>query len=89
MGYVSARDLKKEDYRVVSVIGDGALTGGLAYEALNNAAQLKKNFIIVLNDNKMSISENVGGISQYLSNLRTAESYTGLKTCLLYTSRCV
>ena len=80
VGYVSARDLKKEDYRVVSVIGDGALTGGLAYEALNNAAQLKKNFIIVLNDNKMSISENVGGISQYLSNLRTAESYTGLKT---------
>ncbi|QBE99124.1 1-deoxy-D-xylulose-5-phosphate synthase [Blautia producta] len=80
VGYVSARDLKHEDYRVVSVIGDGALTGGLAYEALNNAAQLKKNFIIVLNDNEMSISENVGGISQYLSNLRTAASYTGLKT---------
>ena len=55
---------------MVSVIGDGALTGGMAYEALNNAAQLKKNFIIVLNDNNMSISENVGGMSKYLSGLR-------------------
>ena len=53
---------------------------GMAYEALNNAAQLKSNFIIVLNDNNMSISENVGGISTYLSNIRTAEAYTGLKT---------
>ena len=65
---------------MVSVIGDGALTGGMAYEALNNAASLNKNFVIVLNDNKMSISENVGGISSYLSNLRTAESYTDLKS---------
>ncbi len=80
LGYVCARDVLGEDYYVVSVIGDGALTGGMAYEALNNASQLKTNFIIVLNDNDMSISENVGGISAYLSNIRTAESYMGLKT---------
>lgn len=80
MGYVCARDIKGENYHVVSVIGDGALTGGMAYEALNNASELKKNFIIVLNDNEMSISENVGGIPSYLSNLRTAESYHDLKT---------
>lgn len=79
IGYVCARDLQGEDYSVISVIGDGALTGGMAYEALNNAGQLKSNFIIVLNDNEMSISENVGGISTYLSNIRTAEYYTGLK----------
>ena len=54
VGYVKARDLKKQDYSVISVIGDGALTGGMAYEALNNAAELKTNFIIVLNDNEMS-----------------------------------
>lgn len=79
LGYVRARDLLKESYYVVSVIGDGALTGGMAYEAMNNAAELKKNFIIVLNDNKMSISPNVGGISRYLSSLRTAGAYCGLK----------
>ena len=79
MGYVCARDLNKENYQVVSVIGDGALTGGMAYEALNNASQLKSNFIIVLNDNEMSISKNVGGISSYLGNLRTAEGYNDLK----------
>ena len=80
VGYVCARDLQKQDYHVISVIGDGALTGGMAYEALNNASSLKKNFIIILNDNEMSISENVGGISSYLSNMRTAEGYHGLKT---------
>ena len=79
LGYVCARDVRGEDYTVVSVIGDGSLTGGMAYEALNNASQLKSNFIIVLNDNNMSISENVGGISAYLSNIRTADSYTGFK----------
>ena len=79
VGYVRARDLQEESYYVVSVIGDGALTGGMAYEALNNAAELDKNFIIVLNDNEMSISPNVGGISRYLGSLRTAEVYTGLK----------
>ncbi len=79
LGYVCSRDIQGQSYRVVSVIGDGALTGGMAYEALNNAAQLKTNFIIVLNDNDMSISENVGGISRYLDNIRTAESYTNFK----------
>lgn len=79
LGYVRARDLLGEKYHVVSVIGDGALTGGMAYEALNNAAELETNFIIVLNDNNMSISPNVGGMSNYLSALRTAEAYTGMK----------
>ena len=79
VGYVRARELKKENYSVVSVIGDGALTGGMAYEALNNAASLKSNFIIVLNDNEMSITENVGGMSSYLSGLRTASAYTDFK----------
>ena len=79
LGYVRARDLMGEKYHVVSVIGDGALTGGMAYEALNNAAELKTNFIIIINDNNMSISKNVGGMSTYLSALRTAETYTGMK----------
>lgn len=79
VGYVRARELKKENYSVISIIGDGALTGGMAYEALNNAASLKSNFIIVLNDNEMSITENVGGMSSYLSGLRTASAYTGFK----------
>lgn len=79
LGYVQARDLLQEHYSVISVIGDGAMTGGMAYEALNNASQLKTNFIIVLNDNHMSISENVGGMSNYLARLRTADLYTGLK----------
>lgn len=79
LGYVRSRDLLGESYRVMSVIGDGALTGGMAYEALNNVAELKKNFIIILNDNNMSISDNVGGMSRYLGNIRTAESYTELK----------
>ncbi|HIR28716.1 MAG TPA: 1-deoxy-D-xylulose-5-phosphate synthase, partial [Candidatus Choladousia intestinigallinarum] len=80
LGYVRAREITGDSYFVVSVIGDGSMTGGMAFEALNNAAQLKSNFIIVLNDNDMSISENVGGISTYLSNIRTAEAYTGLKS---------
>ena len=80
LGYALARQIKGEDYKVVSVIGDGALTGGMAYEALNNASRIRSNFIIVLNDNKMSISENVGGLSKHLSNLRTAESYQEIKT---------
>lgn len=79
LGYVRARDLLGEKYTVVSVIGDGALTGGMAYEALNNAAELKTNFIIIINDNNMSISKNVGGMATYLSALRTAETYTGMK----------
>lgn len=79
LGYVRARDLLGRKNHVVSVIGDGALTGGMAYEALNNAAELDTNFIIVINDNNMSISKNVGGMSTYLSALRTAEAYTGMK----------
>ncbi len=79
LGMAQARDILGEDYSVVSIIGDGALTGGMAYEALNNAAQIKKNFIIVLNDNNMSISENVGGISQYLGGIRTGSGYNDLK----------
>ena len=79
LGLVQARDLRQEDFTVVSVIGDGALTGGMAYEALNNAAKLEKNFIVILNDNNMSISENVGGMSKYLNSIRTTENYLDLK----------
>lgn len=79
LGMVKARELKGADYTVVSVIGDGSLTGGMAYEALNNAAKINSNFIIVLNDNNMSISENVGGVSKYLDSIRTADKYLGLK----------
>ena len=79
VGYVCASKVSGEEYHVVSVIGDGALTGGMAYEALNNAASLNKNFVIVLNDNKMSISENVGGLSKHLTALRTRESYMDFK----------
>lgn len=79
LGYVEARDILGEHYHVISVIGDGALTGGMAFEALNNASHLKKNFIIVLNDNQMSISQNVGGLSRYLDGIRTADVYTNLK----------
>ncbi len=79
LGYVAARDLQEEQYYVISVIGDGSLTGGMAYEAMNNAARLKTNFIIVLNDNNMSISENVGGMSEYLGSLRTNDAYQELK----------
>lgn len=79
LGMAQGRDLMGGDYAVVSVIGDGALTGGMAYEALNNAARLKKNFIIVLNDNNMSISENVGGMSKYLNGIRSDAGYNELK----------
>ena len=79
LGMAFGRDIKGENYRVISVIGDGALTGGMAYEALNNAAQIKKNFIMVLNDNEMSISKNVGGMNDYLNNIRTGDGYNNLK----------
>ncbi len=79
LGMVKARDLQGDDYAVVSVIGDGSLTGGLAYEALNNAAKLETNYIIILNDNEMSISESVGGMRKYLDSVRTAEGYLNLK----------
>lgn len=79
LGYARGRDLSGKDYTVVAVIGDGALTGGMAYEALNNAARMDRNFIIILNDNKMSISENVGGVSKYLNDIRINDSYIGFK----------
>lgn len=79
LGMVMARDLSGDDYHVVSVIGDGSLTGGMAFEAMNNAGTLKTNFIIILNDNEMSISENVGGLSDALAGIRTAKAYTELK----------
>ena len=79
LGLVKARDLLGQKQTIVSVIGDGSLTGGMAYEALNNAAKLETNFIIILNDNKMSISENVGGVPKYLNNIRTASGYLDLK----------
>ncbi len=79
LGYARARDLLGEQRTVVAVIGDGSLTGGMAYEALNNVSHLKSNMIIVLNDNKMSISENVGGLSKHLTALRTRESYMDFK----------
>ncbi|MGN0348754.1 MAG: 1-deoxy-D-xylulose-5-phosphate synthase [Roseburia sp.] len=83
LGFAHAREIMGEDYKVVSVIGDGAMTGGMAFEALNNAGRLKSNFIIILNDNNMSISENVGGLSSYLAGFRTAEAYLGLKMGVL------
>lgn len=79
LGLVKARDIKHENHTVVAVIGDGSLTGGMAYEAMNNAARAKTNFIIVLNDNNMSISENVGGVSKYLNNIRTSDRYLDIK----------
>lgn len=79
MGLVRARELRGGEERIVAVIGDGALSGGMAFEALNNAAELKSNLIIILNDNKMSISENVGGMANYLGKLRTGDKYNNLK----------
>lgn len=80
LGMARARDLMKKKNKVVAVIGDGALSGGMAFEALNNAARLKTNMIVVLNDNNMSISENVGGMSAYLGKLRTDVRYEHFKT---------
>lgn len=83
LGLVKARDIKGEKNTVVAVIGDGSLTGGMAYEALNNASKLTTNFVIILNDNNMSISENVGGVSRYLNSIRTATGYRDLKTTVM------
>jgi 1-deoxy-D-xylulose-5-phosphate synthase len=79
MGYAASRDLSGEDYSVIAVIGDGALTGGMAYEALNNAGASKSKMIVILNDNEMSISKNSGGMSQHLSRLRTSQAYLEIK----------
>ncbi len=83
LGLAAARDLKGQSHKVISVIGDGALTGGMAFEGLNNASKLETNFIIVLNDNDMSISRNVGGLSQYLGSIRTVGVYQDLKNGVL------
>lgn len=87
LGLVKARDIRGGNNTIVAVIGDGSLTGGMAYEALNNAAKLETNFIVILNDNNMSISENVGGMSKYLNNVRTATGYLDLKANILQALR--
>ena len=79
LGMAVARDLQGEDYNVIAVIGDGSMTGGMAFEALNNAGTLHKKMIVVLNDNEMSISKNVGAMSEYLYQLRTGETYNKIK----------
>ena len=79
LGMACARDQKKENFSIVAVVGDGALTGGLSFEGLNNAGAMGKNLIVILNDNKMSISKNVGAVSRYLTDLLTDEKYNKLK----------
>ncbi len=79
LGMVAARDIKGEDFRVIAVIGDGSISSGLAFEGLNQAGHLKKNLIVVLNDNEMSISQNVGALSSYLSRLMAGQFYTKLR----------
>jgi len=79
LGIATARDLQNEKFNVIAVIGDGALTGGMAFEALNNAGRSNNNLIVVLNDNEMSISKNVGGISKYLTSLRANQKYQNVK----------
>ena len=69
LGIAKARDLKKENYRVIAILGDGALTGGLAYEGINNLGTLRTDMTVILNDNRMSISQNVGAMSEYLGKL--------------------
>jgi len=82
LGFAKARDLKKEDYSVISVTGDGALTGGMSFEALNDAGRSLNNLIVVLNDNEFSISKNVGGLSKYLSQIRSEPAYFKVKEVL-------
>ncbi|MBS3995611.1 MAG: 1-deoxy-D-xylulose-5-phosphate synthase, partial [Alkaliphilus sp.] len=79
LGIAMARDISKEKYSVLAVIGDGALTGGMAFEALNHAGHTCTDLIVILNDNEMSISENVGGMSKYLNRLRTDPKYFKVK----------
>lgn len=79
VGLASARDIKGERHKVVAVIGDGAMTAGLAFEGLNHAGHLKKDLIVILNDNEMSISKNVGALSAYLSRILTGDLYRKLK----------
>ncbi|SMB94904.1 1-deoxy-D-xylulose-5-phosphate synthase [Desulfonispora thiosulfatigenes DSM 11270] len=84
LGLAKARDLKKENSNIISVIGDGAMTGGMAFEALNNAGALEKKMIVILNDNKMSISNNVGAMSAYLNRVRLDPLYTKRKEDIEY-----
>ena len=79
LGIASARDIKGEDYRVIAVIGDGSISAGLAFEGMNQAGHLKKNLVVILNDNEMSISPNVGALSSYLSRMLTGHFYTRLR----------
>ncbi len=79
LGMARARTLQQQDYDVVCVIGDGAATGGMAYEGLNDAADSKEPMVVILNDNAMSINENVGGMARHLGKIRTKASYLGLK----------
>lgn len=87
MGYAAARDLDGDNYEVISVIGDGALTGGISYEALNNAGSMGSKLIVILNDNEMSIAKNSGSISQHLSRLRASQAYLDFKKQLKKTLR--
>lgn len=80
LGMAAARDVKGEDYNVISIIGDGAMTGGVAFEALNNVASLNSKMIVILNDNEMSISKNTGGFSKYLGRLRGSDKYLSMKS---------
>jgi 1-deoxy-D-xylulose-5-phosphate synthase len=79
LGFVKAREILKQNNYVVPIIGDGSMTGGMAFEALNNAGRLNSNFILILNDNQMSISKNVGGLSSYLDTIRTDTVYKEMK----------
>ncbi len=81
-GMAAARDIRGEDYEVIAVIGDGSLTGGMAFEALNNVGASKSKMMVILNDNGMSISRNIGGVSQHLSKLRTSDGYLKFKRSL-------
>ena len=76
LGMAEAREKKKEDFKVVAVVGDGSLSGGVAFEGLNQAGHLKRDFIVILNDNEMSISGNVGALSAYLSRVLTGQIYS-------------
>ena len=80
MGLAKARDARGEDFKVIAVIGDGAFTGGMAYEALNHAGDIKADLMVVLNDNKMSIGSNVGGMAEYLGRIRSDPNYSRLKS---------
>ena len=80
IGMAKANELKGKKNTIVAVIGDGSFTGGLTYEALNNLARLKSSCVVILNDNDMSIDENVGGMSNYLNTIRVGQAYNGVKS---------